>query len=218
MLKFIVVGTLRCGTSYTAQLLNRMGLACGHGWVYTPDRVRRYPGVELLGDAGPLAAPSARGFPGLVLHQVRHPLKMIGSLLGAYPDRHALARGSAGAFLSRHFALGDDPLDNALRYYVAWNSLCERHNGYLRYRVEDLDAGLLARIAELVGRPVAADAASRVLEAVPTDARTFYNARRLDWADLPAGPSADALLRMAARYGYRVPATLPGPGAAVATA
>ena len=65
MLKFLVVGTSRSGTAYTAQVLNRAGLACGHGWVYTPDGVRRYPHVELLGDAAPLAAPIAADFDGL---------------------------------------------------------------------------------------------------------------------------------------------------------
>ena len=82
MLKFLVTGTIRSGTAYTAQVLNRAGIACGHGWVYPPDGVRRYPHVEVLGDAAPLAVPFVADFQGLVLHQVRHPLKVIGSLLG----------------------------------------------------------------------------------------------------------------------------------------
>ena len=53
MLQFLVTGTIRSGTAYTAQVLNRSpGIACGHGWVYTPDGVRaatRY--VEFVGDA-----------------------------------------------------------------------------------------------------------------------------------------------------------------------
>jgi hypothetical protein len=132
--------------------------------------------------------------------------------------RDPLAPGPAGEFLARHYEDGDDPHATALRYYVAWNTRCERHNGYLRHRVEDLDARLLLRIADLVGRALEADAASRALEAVPTDFHTRYNAHRLDWGDLPDGPSKDALLRLSARYGYPVPASEPCPRAAATAA
>ena len=98
MLKFLVVGTLRCGMAYTAQVLNRMGIACGHRWVYTPDRVRRYPEIAIVGDASPLAAPFAKEFNGLVLHQVRHPLEVIGSLVDSARLRNPLTHGADGEF------------------------------------------------------------------------------------------------------------------------
>jgi hypothetical protein len=46
--------------AYTAQVLNLIGIPCGHEWVYSPQNVRRYPEIELLGDASPLAAPARR--------------------------------------------------------------------------------------------------------------------------------------------------------------
>ena len=214
MLRFLVVGTIRSGTAYTAQVLNRAGIACGHGWVYTPDGVRRYPHVEILGDAAPLAVPFVADFAGLVLHQVRHPLKVIGSLVGSTPTGNPLAHGPEGEFLMHHFVAHGDPLGDAMRYYVEWNSRCERHNGYLRYRIEDLDAGLILRIADLIGQAVDPAAVARALAAVPTDFNTRYRARRLGWDDLPEGPSRDALARLADRYGY--PIVDPSPRATAA--
>ena len=204
MLRFLVTGTLRSGTAYTAQVLNRAGIACGHGWVVPPDGVRRYPHVEILGDAAPLAAPYVAEFPGLVLHQVRHPLSgdriarrlaSNGKPAGAWP------RGRIPAALS---SAQGDPLVEAMHYYVAWNVQCERHNGYLRYRIEDFGAGLISRIADLIGQPVDPTALGQALAAVPTDANTRYGARHLTWGNLPEGPARDALARLAERYGYPV--------------
>ena len=43
MLKLLVVGTLRCGTAHTAQVLNLMGIPCGRAWVFGHHEVRRTP-------------------------------------------------------------------------------------------------------------------------------------------------------------------------------
>jgi hypothetical protein len=204
MLRFLVAGTLRSGAAYTAHVLNRAGIACGHGWVYTPDGVRRYPHIDIVGDAAPLAVPFVADFPGLVLHQVRHPLSAIGSLLGSSPLGNPLVDGPEGAFLARHFVTHGDPVVNAMRFYVEWNSRCERHNGYLRYRIEDFSAGLILRIADLIGVALAPAAAAQAIAGVPTDFNTRDRARRLAWSDLPEGPARDALTRLADRYGYAV--------------
>ena len=202
MLKFLLVGTFRSGTGYAAQVLNRAGVPCGHGWVYSPDGVRRYPHVEIVGDAAPLAAPSAGDFNGLVLHQVRDPLKVIGSIVGSAPAKNPLTNGPESVFVARHFVANGGPLDDAMRYYVEWNSRCERQNGYLRYRIEDYGAGLIFRIADLIGHPLDATAVALALAAVPADFNTRYSARHLSWSDLPEGPSRAALERLASRYGY----------------
>jgi hypothetical protein len=204
MLRFLVAGTLRCGLAYTAQVLNRMGIACGHGWVYTPDGVRRYPEIAILGDASPLAAPFAKDFNGLVIHQVRHPLGVIGSLAGSARTRNLLIHGPDGEFLARHFVARGDVLDDAMRYYVEWNARCERHDAYLRYRIEDLDARRLLRIADMIGQVVDDAAVARALEVVPADFETQDSAATPSWSDLPEGPSRDALMRQADRYGYPV--------------
>jgi hypothetical protein len=182
--------------------LNLIGLPCGHGWYYNARNERQHPLIEILGDASPTAAPFAREFDGLLLHQVRHPLRVIGSLITNTLFEHYQHCGPEGEFLARHFDFGGDLLTDAMRYYVHWNARCERDDRYLRYRIEDLDADLLGRVAGTLGREVDEGTIRDALERVPTDANTYYRARSLAWGDLPDGPAKVDLIRMAAHYGY----------------
>jgi hypothetical protein len=200
MLKFIVVGTGRCGTAYIAHVLNHVGIFCGHEWVYTTS-----PGelpVGIIGDSSAQAAPFAASFPGLVLHQTRHPLKVIGSFLrfGLFDDYRRCGEG--GEFIARHFQFTGQPLADAMRYYVEWNLLCERVGGYQRYRLEDMDSRLLCQLGEWIGVPLGKERAEEALARVPSNCNTRGEAPSLSWGDLPAGSSKDRLIEMADRYGY----------------
>ena len=83
-----------------------------------------------------------------------------------------------------------------MRYYVEWNFQCERHNGYLRYRIEDPRAsGLILRIADLIGQAVdhLTAAQQAKVAAVPTDLNTPLQSPGA-WAGTtsPRAPSRDA--------------------------
>ena len=205
MLKFIVVGTGRCGTAYTAQVLTRMGIPCGHEWVYSA-HPRRYPDVEIVGDSSAQAVPFLPGFKGLVLHQLRDPLRVIGSLLGFGLFRDPRSHGPDGAFMMQHFRFTGDELGDAMRYYVEWNRRCEAVDParYLRFQIEQLDAATLAQIARFVGEDVAQAQIEEALGAVPHDFNTRYNRHSLAWSDLPEGRTREALRAMAQEYGYDV--------------
>ena len=207
MIKFVVVGTGRCGTAYTAQVLTRMGIPCGHEWVYSA-HPRRYPDVEIVGDSSAQAVPFLPEFTGQVLHQVRDPLRVIGSFLGFGLFRDPRGQGVDGQFMMRHFRFTGDELGDAMRYYVDWNRRCEAvdPSRYLRYQLERLDAGLLARIARFVGEDVSQSQIEAALQAVPRDFNTRYNRRPLSWSDLPDGRARDELRTMALEYGYDVAA------------
>jgi hypothetical protein len=203
-LKFIVVGTGRCGTRYIAEQLTQAGISCGHEWVYLP-HARRTPHIAILGDSSAQAAPFVPDFPGFVFHQVRHPLKVIGSFLGFglfHDDRQF---GPDGDFMARHFRFTGDVLGDTMRYYVEWNTRCERSARYLRCRVEDVDHDLLQRIAGAIGVEVDDRAIARALETVPTNTHSLNNFQTVTWNDVPAGPSKDELVRIAGRYRYDPP-------------
>ena len=97
----------------------------------------------MIADASPAAAPLARAFDGLVLHQVCDPLKVIGSLLGTGLIENPRASGLEGVSITRQFPLTGNPIPDATRYQVDWNAHCEQGDRYLRLRVEDLDVGRL---------------------------------------------------------------------------
>ena len=88
---FVVTGCARSGTAYMALVLSRLGLRCGHEVVFGP-RSRAFTGFHgQHGDSSWLAAPFLAQLPSdtLVIHRIRHPLRVVRSLLGVqfFQDR-----------------------------------------------------------------------------------------------------------------------------------
>lgn len=87
---FVVTGCARSGTTYLAVLLSGLGLRVGHEVLFGP-RTRGFEGWQgQHGDSSWLAAPFLGELgDALVLHQVRHPLKVVRSLVGVrfFADR-----------------------------------------------------------------------------------------------------------------------------------
>lgn len=207
MLRFIVVGTGRCGTGYISQILTRMGIPCGHEWVYSP-HPRRNPHIEILGDSSAQAVPFVPDFDGFVFHQVRNPLQVIGSFIGFNLFKDYRWHGPDGEFMAQHFHFTGDELGDAMRYYVEWNQRCERQDRYFRYKVEDIDRAMLRRMADLIGVRVEDSAIDQALREVPTNCNTRHNAQPLTWDDLPDGPLKDDLIAISRRYGYNVSSSM----------
>ncbi len=205
MLKFIVVGTGRCGTGYIANVLTRAGIPCGHEWIYCPAYRRSSRGSEIIGDSSAQAVPFVPDFDGYVLHQVRHPLRVIGSFIGFELFKDYRVHGDDGDFMAQHFTFTGNEMYDVMRYYVEWNTRCERPDRYLRYKLEDIDRALVRRLADAIGEPVDDAAIDQALTEVPRNTNTRNNHQPVTWADLPDGPLKDDLVRMTVRYGYDTP-------------
>jgi hypothetical protein len=200
MLKFIVAGTGRCGTAYIAQVLTHLGVPCGHEWVYAPEKC--YTDIDILGDSSAQAVPFIPQFDGLVLHQTRDPLKVIGSLVSFKLFDNPQFHGPAGEFIARHFHMTGNVLEDSMRYYVEWNERCEAARNYFRYRIEDLDFQLLRSIVDRIGVDVDDRRIVAALDRVPKNVNTRYSAKALSWRDLPKGRIKNDLINISKRYGY----------------
>jgi len=90
---FVVTGCARSGTTYMAALLSGLGLRLGHEVVFGP-RTRGFTDWgDRHGDSSWLAAPFLDQIEdALVFHQLRHPLKVVRSLVGVrfFADRGPL--------------------------------------------------------------------------------------------------------------------------------
>lgn len=206
-LRFVVVGTGRCGTTFTATALQRAGIAVDHEAVFTKAGPQQVTNLE--GDVSWMAVPYLARFQGAVLHQVREPLAVIDSLLDlglfASPFTDEIHRPWRN-FLEQHFSLCGDPLTDAMRFYVQWNERCETHAS-LRLRIED-QSPLIAKFAEDLypGKgALVEDHLARVSRRINSrEERRVERTRAvgLSARDLPHGEYRDALLAMAERYGY----------------
>ena len=85
MRRFVITGCGRSGTEYTARLLTRLGVPCGHEVLFNPHtRTGRVEFGDVPGDSSWLAAPFLHelGPDVAILHQVRQPLRMVRSWAG----------------------------------------------------------------------------------------------------------------------------------------
>ena len=168
-LKYIVVSTPRSGTGYTAQVLSKLGLNCGHETYFrTSETIYQREANEIWGDSSWLAAPFISKLPPttLVLHQLRDPIKTLDSMMARRQLRGKVRpedkgpRGEYVNFLKTHFELGESikfPQERLAHFWAAWHSSIETQSKnpkyglqYFRFRVEDMNEELLLSIASLI--------------------------------------------------------------------
>lgn len=168
----------------------------------------------------------------IVFHQLRHPLHVLRSMMGfrflaqrpsalRWARFHAQVRGiqvggrvrhpGFDAYALRHcpsIAELSDPLSRCARYWVDWNRKVERaasleHLRYLRYRVEDVDEQLLARMLDLLGDvSTTAETRRRALAEVGTGTNSRQRASTIRLSDIPSGDLRGELAELAGAYSY----------------
>lgn len=195
--RFVVVGTGRSGTKYTAELLTALGIPCGHERVYTRHDVKKQWGLR--GDASWLAVPHLDRFKGVVLHQVRDPLAVVRSFVGI--GFFTRENNRFTEYAKGFFEFTGDPVIDAMRWYVELNERCERHATF-RYRVEDFPEALDG-VLDALGTEVDAERRRAAFALVPPNTNTRPRSG-LGLADLPRGEHLDRLIAIGERYGYRL--------------
>ncbi len=201
--RLLITGCGRSGTGFSAAVLSAGGTV-GHEGVFGPTSDGTWPEDHPLHvEVSWLAAPHARKFRDstYIVHQVRDPLLVIRSFLGF----GFFERDPSHRFLSyvlRHApecARWDDPLDQAIQYWLSWNQMAAEA-AHERLRLEDLDATHFDRLARLAGLQEADyGRASRNLG-------RRHNGRRRDMTVTVSGllrrPLGPELRERAAVYGY----------------
>lgn len=195
--RFVVVGTGRHGSKWTAEVLTLAGIACGHeGW-WNPTG-ERTPG--LVGDSSWCALPWLPWHRGPVVHQVRHPLAVIQSWLkapewGAYLD---LKEAIAGHHPD------DTPLQRAMRWWVSCNLAAEARAD-TRWCLESGVEALAEAVAAAVGvdpRPIVRAGRGHPRSNWHGEPGATVHPEQLHEAD-PA--LYLRLVRTAGAYGYQLP-------------
>jgi len=202
-MKLVITGCGRSGTGYAAAILNRCGLRCGHEDVFNASTsTPSFRGFDA--DSSWLAVPWLHKIQCRAVHQIRCPLSVISSFVGIgffskSPKNKLLAVVNKydGAILATN-----DPVLSAIAYWVRWNMAAEQRTQF-RYRVEDLDPGVVVRMLGGRGR-VSND---RILSAIATTSKTTNHRDHdvsLGWDDLPRSSITDHAKWLSERYGYAV--------------
>ena len=149
-----------------------------------------------------------RGFRGLRILQVRHPLPVIRSFTGTRFFSEPARTGLQYRFAAAHFTPHGDDVVDTMRWWVHWNELGRRHAD-MAVRLEDLDEDVFAEILDRLGVPspdaTARRAVARVSPIVNSGASRGERPIELNIADLPRGEVLDALIASARSFGYSFP-------------
>jgi hypothetical protein len=162
-LKYLVTGTGRCGTLFMSNLLTSVGLPCTHEAIFTPNGMEWAKKVvageepiinskisrgnclsdaiareEIVAESSFMAAPFIEGINADIIHVVRDPIKVVGSMIGdgfknfsnpypthfeEYPDHVAHEK-----LIYDHLPeLSEDmpQIDRGCLFYVLWNRMIE---------------------------------------------------------------------------------------------
>jgi hypothetical protein len=214
--KLLITGCGRSGTFYSTEVWRQLGLDIRHERPIAHHGVMGEDGAAswlmAVNDPNPPFGPSAVDYDfDTVVHQVRHPLKVIASVA-----QFILGKGRfAKEFIQRNVpqtGILDDELSlnthqqlilQAARYWYYWNLISEE-KATVTVQVEQLERSL-PFMCELVDAEYRRD----VLSKIPTqiNGRRYYLNEELwavDWKDLE-GLDLDLtekIRNLAARYGY----------------
>lgn len=208
---FLISGCAASRLRSTGRVVDALGASCGQREIFHPEAFHAPTLVwppERAGDASWCAAPVLGKMPPgtVVLHQVRHPLDVVGEL-----HRSGFFRTpSEESRFVQDFLPGTrrgDPLERCMRFWLEWNRMVEEAAASeelrsFRVLVEELDGRLLVEWLAAVG--VARSRAAAELELAAERERTSAQRAglRLQWDDLPAGDLRDEVQAAASRYGY----------------
>ena len=188
----LITGCSRSGTSYMSDFLRLNGIQVDH----ERDAPEGTVSWTMVVDAPWTPwGPGRRSFRYRhIFHQVRHPLKAIGSIVNE--------EQRAWDFIQTYTPQvreNDRILVRAVNYWIYWNLAAERMAEFT-YRIEDVEQAL-PKMATILRKKIDL----RLLEQVPKTTNTRYINRNYTWEDIRKGISPQLykkLIRLSKRYGY----------------
>jgi hypothetical protein len=221
MLPFVISGCGKSGTLYTARLLNTLGIRTSFEEFFTaftlPTNVNAFTcwlkATSTCGEVSSFAAPfsqtlptSWRPAPGAVvhIHQIRNPIKVIRSLMGARTFHPRPCRVLNVRFNFRHvpeMSEDDEPIILAMTYWIYWNRLAKSRHPHL-YHVESISKGSLQSLLETLGYKRSPIECGRALAKYGTNYHGGARDETVAWDSLPGGSLKDLLMSEALSYAY----------------
>lgn len=178
----IITGCGRSGTKYISKLCQSNGIDIGHEDYGTDGIVSWYLAPSLTPPSGVS-----------ILHQVRHPLKVISSM--------TTALDKSWNYISNfvHFGLDDSLLLKCMKYWHDWNMYVEDKANY-RYRIEDIGVEF-PKLLEISGFKAPKKINYKIPKNINTRKHVDYTKEDLEYED----KNLYSLIKdTAKRYGYKM--------------
>ncbi len=191
--KVIITGAPRSGTGFVAKLLTEAGFYCGHEQLYGFGAGLRVKNQKA--ESSWLAVPYLKKHK-KIIHIVRNPLKVIGSMIGGrFLESEMVEVNPWTQFAFKHLPSlkNYQGVERYVYFYVKWNKRIEKYTDK-RFRLEDIDLDREEFVKKFIRKP-------RKIFKDKT-----YNAGKvrvnLLIEHIPNGKVKRELLKMANRYGY----------------
>lgn len=192
----IITGSFHSRLGWTAALLRSCLVDCGDEFYWN---LGRRPLGQGRVDVSWVAVTHLAELEGEVLHQVRHPMRTLESVLASRmldPPGWMTRRALMGTCPE----MGDQPPIEAAMLAIAACVEAAEERSVLTWRVEDLDVGLLTELCERLGHTVSEP---RARDALEQDTTTLFDPPTpLTADDLPTGQAKDRFLSLVERFGY----------------
>lgn len=193
-IKYLIVGTGRCGTGFISKYMSSAGIKCGHENYFTPISGRGFDN-DYEAECSFMALPFLKELDCQIVHVLRHPVNTINSMFncGVFQNTN----NEHTKFIQEVFpeiAEAKDVLHKCLLWYLLWNEYLEKEDTVLVCRIEgDLDilAGYLGLDPEV--KPLWSDMKYNTVE----------HKKRIAFDDIKKYEETKRLIEFADRYNYK---------------
>lgn len=197
--KFVIAQTGRSGSGYISKVLRQSGVNCGHEEYFRFPFQKPISGLD--GDSSWLSVPHLSSYKGVIIHQVRHPLKVLTSLISTF-EKNTRHSKKYWPYHKEMMPYRTSDLDRDFMAMIIYmNREIEEHSHYF-WRIEDVSAkeiNLAISSVINVGRIGRIEDAMRD---VSRNTNSHHKKDYLSWDDIPSSIEKSKLMGMADDYGY----------------
>ncbi len=161
----LITGCGRSGTEYISKVLRKSGIEIGHEMEIKHDGISSWPLASARDNI-----PWGPGFSDVkfkhIVHQVRHPLKVI-------QDNEFSHLKESRDFVTSVIGESRNILHYHMRYWYHWNVMAEKLANWT-YRIEDIDKNIL-KFSKMIGRESEINKIKSSLYKIPKNTGTRKN-------------------------------------------
>lgn len=198
-MKFVIASTGRSGLGYISKVLRNCGIDCGHEEYFVRNE-KHEPNLALDGDSSVWSVPHLANFNGIIIHQLRHPLKVLTSLMH---DKEEIKRNKDVWNLMSQYMPQCSSMSEKFMYMIYEMNSCINHYSHYTFKVEEVTPTKIAYMASFqLGYDVDIRTATNAYHSTSKSYNSYHNDRCLRWKELRDCHAKRVLKMQALLYGY----------------